>query len=109
MSEQDYAVVHYAGTVFNVAPAIADQISDAIDGLDALGGSHVYRMGGEGERKTSLWLAPGVPIAIVFPVGYESPDDREDYVVKRLQTEARYRLGLPYDGSGDNANARLDG
>ena len=107
MSQTEYAVVHYAGEQFTIPAIHGVELRDIIEGLDLLGGSHLFRVGGAGEDDIlRFWVTPGVPIVLQFPNGYEVPEDYEDYVVRYLQAGARHRLGLPLDGSGDNASAR---
>ncbi|WP_431840594.1 hypothetical protein [Gordonia hongkongensis] len=108
MSDQLGAVI-YAGQRYGVPTQVVEDIEDCLESLDLLGGSHLYRLGGGGDEPyIRFWITPGTPIALEYPNGYKTPEGREDYVVRRLQMEARYRLGLPLDGSGDKASAVLD-
>ncbi|GAA12568.1 hypothetical protein [Gordonia alkanivorans] len=103
-SDLTHGNVHYAGQLYTLPLRALEEIEDIIDGLDRLGGSHLYRIGGGGDdTQIALWIAPGVPIVLQYPNGYVTPDDHEDYVERRLLIRARHQLGLPLDGSGDNA------
>lgn len=108
-SEHTHGDLHYAGSRYTIPLQNLEEIEDAIEGLDRLGGSHLYRIGGTGDDSLlRIWIAPGVPIVLQYPNGYESPADREDYVLRHMQMTARYELGLPLDGSQDNVTARIN-
>lgn len=108
MSDQLGAVI-YAGQRYCVPTEVVEDIEECLVGLDLLGGNHLYRFGGGGDEPyVRFWITAGVPIALEYPNGYKTPEGREDYVIRHLQIEARYRLGLPFDGSSDKGSADLD-
>ena len=108
MTEQLYGFVHYAGRDYQMPVEHVEDVRDILEGIDLLGGSHLFRVGGiAGDDIVRFWITKATPIVLIFPNGYERAEDREDYVVRHLQTEARYRLDLPLDGSGDSATARI--
>ncbi len=90
------AGIWYGGQSIAVPVETAENILDAIYGIDQLGGRHVYSIGGgDGDPRIYIWIAPGVPISVNFPPGYTADQDRPNYVDMHLEREARFRLGIP--------------
>jgi len=95
MSNGPLATIHYGTQTYNTSPEIAENLIDVLSGLELLGGSHLFGFGGtDGEPRVRLFITPGTPVAVHFAPGYETPEDRKDYVLTHLEMEARFRLGL---------------